>query len=372
MFDTFKNSPADMQQDTSYQRIDIANVPYRKITQNEYSSLSSKYTSIARKIISGAGLAVILCLLFSVSSLYYAFFSDKGAESESAIIYLPLSVAIMSFSLINLWFRIKQLITPDSMVVSGKITDKKVRPGYRSTKFYTYTIALYGTNSFTEITNHQNINANETILLVSSVTKPFIVPVPEYVVDNSGISSEKELSQLSCPKSYDYSNYAKVSFNELTRYQLSYEDYMSLPKEMRSCSPMSRGGASVTWSISFFITAAIIAYFFHCRNTGKSFPAAALLFVLICSFGVTLYLIGAVFGKPLKKDMTSYADGVIISKSINMGRCFMTVIFPYSSQYVQSIETSKKYYEQFTVNENARFYFDDRKNNGFAVYMSRN
>jgi len=373
MFGSNKKDKNNFQLHSSYEYIDISAIVYRKITPNEYNSLPSSSTSVSGKILSGAGLAVLICVFLAISSIIYLL-TDKKADAMAAIIFIPLDFAIVSFSILNLYAKLKQLITPETMVVPGEITDKEVHRGYRTGTSYTYTIALHGAKKLTTCTViGKNYSIGTNVLIVKYTNQPFIVTVPEYAIDYSDAENnnvQNELSEISQSKTYDYSNYQKVSFNEMTRYRMTQEEYISLPKKMRSCSPASRGLASITWFISLIIGAASAAYISHIRKSEQTDSLVVPLFLLILSAGIVLFLFGMVFGRPLKINSSSYTNGVIIEKSINSGKCYMTVIFPESRQYIQNIQAPKEYYSKIMINESAKLYFSDKIMIPYAVYIS--
>lgn len=372
MFDPHKKEMPDLRNYHSYERTDISAIVYRRIMPTEYNSLPSSSTSVSGKILSGAGLAVLICVLIAIGSIIYLM-TDEKADAMAAIIYLPLDLAIISFSIFNLYIKLKQLITPESMVVPGEIVDKEVHRGYRTGTSYTYTIALHGAK---QLTTYKAVNKNYSIgthlLIVKYTNQPFIIPVPEYAIDYSSSennSTQNELSEISRANVCDYTDYQKVSFNEMPRYRMTQEEYISLPKKMRSCSPASRGLASATWFISLIIGAASSAYISHIRKSEQTDSLVVPLFLLILSAGMVLFLFGMVFGRPLKLNSTTYADGIIIEKSINSGKCYMTVVFPQSRQYVQNIQAPKEYYNKIIANGSARLYFSDKVMIPYAVYI---
>ena len=83
-----------------------------------------------------------------------------------------------------------------------------------------------------------------------------------------------------------------------------------------------------------------------------------------------LYTWGIVFRKPLSRETTTYADGIIIDKAEELGICIFTMIFPDSQQYLQKLKTDKKYFEQFGVNERVRLYFNEKYRKDYAVFVS--
>ena len=91
--------------------------------------------------------------------------------------------------------------------------------------------------------------------------------------------------------------------------------------------------------------------------------------VLFVSGIMLLYVTVTVFRKPLARGYTTYADGIIIDKANEMGRCFFTMVFSDSQQYLQTVELDKKYFEQFITNERVRLYFNEKYRKDYAVFV---
>ena len=181
------------------------------------------------------------------------------------------------------------------------------------------------------------------------------------------VSTELASKPVTVP---DHQNYQKISCEELCKYTATDAEYMSLPEDMRSCRPFGRGLASGTWLVSLIITLACIAGLVYSKHKGDLTMGIMIFGVLFVSGIMLLFTWGAVFRKPLSRETTTYADGIIIDKAEELGICIFTMIFPDSQQYLQKLITDKKYFEQFGVNERVRLYFNEKYRKDYAVFVS--
>jgi len=358
---------------SSYTITDKNRLFYRKITQGEYSALSNKYTSLSKKLISPSGLGILLCTVFILGSVYYIFTEKDIALYMRLLIFVPLDLFVGVFAYMAVGMELRERITTESMVIPGEVVKTDVvRSGKGNTTAYIiHTVAIHGTKQLVSIKYRKLYYTGQTVLIVRKATDAFLVPISADAAEHDKVGSVAEELKAVNAEIPDHQDYRKIEFYQLSKYTASDEEYMALPEDMRSCRPLRRGLTSITWLISLIITLICIAGIYNSKQEGNIEKAIVIFGVMFVSGIMLLITWGAAFRKPLAKGFTTYADGIIIDKNDEAGRCFFTMIFPDSQQYIQSLETERKYYDEFGANEKVRVYFNEKIIRNFAVYVSR-
>ncbi|MCR4796673.1 MAG: hypothetical protein K5898_16155 [Ruminococcus sp.] len=357
---------------SSYTMTDKNRLCYRKITNGELAALPKKYTSLAKKLVSPLGLGILLCIVFILGSIYYLFTEKDTALYMRLMVFVPLDLFVGVLTYLAADLELRERITTESMVIPGVVVKTDVvRSGKTNSKAYTvHTVAIHGTEQLVSIKYRKLYYTGQTVLIVRKATDAFLVPISADAAEHDKVGSVAEEFKAVNAEIPDYQYYEKIDFYQLTKYTASDDEYKALPEDMRSCRPLGRGLTSITWLISLVITLICLIGIYNCKQEGNIEKAIIIFGVMFVSGIMLLMTWGAAFRKPLAEGFTTYADGIIIDKNDEAGRCFFTMIFPDSQQYIQSLETERKYYEQFGTNERVRVYFNEKIRRNFAVYVS--
>lgn len=349
---------------SDYNHVGIEHINLRNITGDEFDAIDKRYRSKHLVFTTKPGIALLLSLLFTISSLKYCADLFLNGEKEP---YIPLMIFgsvdlfAMVFSVLAVRARLDRMVTPDSLVAAGEVLESKVVRGPKnSIRYADHTIAFHSTREIVTFRYYKPIYAGTTVLIVKSPKMTFhLIPISadEVEMNYSGKDHSAEISERSIVNIGDLSEYSKTPFTAVRKHYLSRDEFLDIPKKYRSVSPFSRGLASGSWVFFTLITiimCGLLAKFIGAHDMGKAFPLSGGIF---CVMIIEIFLTGEVFRTPLKLGRTYSIDCVVIRKEKFSGQCIVSIILPDTKQYVDNIRVDPMIFDSIVTNTNVRLYF---------------